>query len=96
MRSARLSASSGPSGRAAGPCSEGAASATTFACVKVCSPIELSAILLAHAGHWLLNLAYVMPVIIVLAVAITAMIRERRECGHERDEAAEDEELRRG
>jgi len=62
--------------------------------VKVCSLIDPTLIPLAHAGHWLLNLAYVMPVIIVLAVAVTAMIRERRARAEEQEAQAENDEVR--
>ncbi|HKH40970.1 MAG TPA: hypothetical protein VKA41_03860 [Solirubrobacterales bacterium] len=45
-------------------------------------------ILLAHAGHWLVNLVYLMPVIVVVGAAVVVAIRERRSPERARDEPA--------
>jgi len=34
---------------------------------------------LAHAGHWLLWVAYLVPVVIVLAATARAFVQQRRE-----------------
>jgi hypothetical protein len=48
----------------------------------------VSAVLvLAHAGHWLVNLLYVAPLIVIAAVALVVTIRERRR-GEDEDEPA--------
>ena len=38
---------------------------------------------IAHAGHWLLWILYAVPVVIVLASIVIAVIRDRRETGSE-------------
>ena len=34
--------------------------------------------MLAHAGHWLLWVLYLVPVVIVLAAVVRAIVHERR------------------
>lgn len=50
-------------------------------------------ILLAHAGHWLLNLLYVLPIVTVLGAAVRAMIRDRRDHERAADEQSENDEV---
>jgi cytochrome c-type biogenesis protein CcmH/NrfF len=33
---------------------------------------------LAHAGHWIVSLLYVLPLVVIAAVATVVTIRERR------------------
>jgi hypothetical protein len=33
---------------------------------------------LAHAGHWLVNIAYFLPVVVFIAWLVVTQIRERR------------------
>ena len=35
-------------------------------------------IVLAHAGHWLVSLAYVAPLVILVGVILVGKIRDRR------------------
>ncbi len=35
-------------------------------------------IVLAHAGHWLVNLAYIAPLIFLVGVILVGKIRDRR------------------
>ncbi|HYH90606.1 MAG TPA: hypothetical protein VEX67_15330 [Solirubrobacteraceae bacterium] len=35
-------------------------------------------IVLAHAGHWLVNLAYIAPLIFLVGVIVVGKIRDRR------------------
>ena len=35
-------------------------------------------IVLAHAGHWLVNLAYIAPLIFLVGVIVFGKIRDRR------------------
>lgn len=37
------------------------------------------ALLLGHAGHWLIWVLYLVPVVIVLAAAARAIVHQRRE-----------------
>ncbi len=36
---------------------------------------------LAHAGHWLVQLLYVVPVVVIAVVIVREKLRERREGG---------------
>ena len=36
-------------------------------------------IVFAHAGHWLVQLIYLVPLIVLVAVIMTGRIRDRRE-----------------
>ena len=33
---------------------------------------------LAHAGHWLLNIAYLAPLVVLLAVVAVGKVKDRR------------------
>lgn len=44
----------------------------------------MSPILLAHAGHWLIWVLYLVPVVIVLAATAKAYVDSRREDAGER------------
>jgi hypothetical protein len=35
-------------------------------------------IVLAHAGHWLVNLAYIAPLVFLVGVIVVGKIRDRR------------------
>lgn len=38
-------------------------------------------IVLAHAGHWLASLAYIAPLLFLIAVIVVGKIRDRRSGG---------------
>ena len=38
----------------------------------------MSALPLAHAGHWIVNVLYVVPLLIVVAMLAVSSIRDRR------------------
>lgn len=40
-------------------------------------------IVLAHAGHWLVQLIYVVPLAVLVGVIVVGRIRDRREAAHE-------------
>lgn len=42
----------------------------------------------AHAGHWLVNLAYAAPVVALLGWMAVVKVRERRERRHPADDDA--------
>ena len=42
-------------------------------------------LVLAHAGHWLVQLLYVVPVLFVVAAIVWSKIQERREEAEERE-----------
>lgn len=44
-------------------------------------------IVLAHAGHWLVQLLYVVPVLFVVGAIVWSKIQERREQAAEAEEA---------
>ena len=46
----------------------------------------MAALPLAHAGHWALDVLYAAPILVVVIVIATNVIRERRASRHERRE----------
>jgi len=40
-------------------------------------------ILFAHAGHWLVQLIYLVPLAVLVAVIVVGRIRDRREAANE-------------
>ena len=52
----------------------------------------MSAVLvLAHAGHWLVQLIYLVPLAVLVGIIVVGRIRDRREAAHGRAEADGDE-----
>ena len=43
-------------------------------------------LVLAHAGHWLVSLAYIAPLIFLVGVIVLGKIRDRRARSGDRDE----------
>jgi hypothetical protein len=39
--------------------------------------------LLAHAGHWLVQLIYLVPLAVLIGVIVVGRLRDRREAAHE-------------
>ena len=37
----------------------------------------------AHAGHWLVQLIYLMPLLVLVGVILVGRARDRREAAHE-------------
>ena len=48
----------------------------------------MTALPLAHAGHWLAQVAYALPLVLVVVALVATKLRERR-AGGEPDAAAE-------
>ncbi len=46
-------------------------------------------LLLAHAGHWLVQLIYVVPLAVLVGVIVAGRMRDRREAAHEQVRDAE-------
>jgi hypothetical protein len=40
-------------------------------------------LVLAHAGHWLVQLIYLVPLLVLVGVILAGRIRDRREAAHE-------------
>jgi hypothetical protein len=40
-------------------------------------------LVIAHAGHWLVQLIYVVPLAVLIAVIVAGRIRDRRHGAHE-------------
>lgn len=40
-------------------------------------------LLLAHAGHWLVQLIYLVPLAVLVGVIVVGRVRDRREAAHE-------------
>ncbi len=40
-------------------------------------------LVIAHAGHWLVQLIYVVPLAVLIAVIVAGRIRDRRQAAHE-------------
>lgn len=40
-------------------------------------------LLLAHAGHWLVQLIYLVPLAVLVGVIVAGRMRDRREATHE-------------
>ena len=40
-------------------------------------------LVLAHAGHWLPQLIYLVPLLVLIGVIMAGRIRDRREAAHE-------------
>jgi hypothetical protein len=40
-------------------------------------------LVLAHAGHWLPQLIYLVPLFVLIGVIVTGRVRDRREAAHE-------------
>ena len=43
-------------------------------------------LVLAHAGHWLVSLAYIAPLIVLVGVIVAGKIRDRRAGSDDRPE----------
>ena len=41
-------------------------------------------LVLAHAGHWLVQLIYLVPLLVLVGVIVAGRIRDRREAADER------------
>ena len=48
-------------------------------------------LVLAHAGHWLVQLIYVVPLLVLVGVILAGRVRDRREAAHEQVRAEDDE-----
>jgi hypothetical protein len=48
-------------------------------------------ILFAHAGHWLVQLIYLVPLAVLVGVILVGRIRDRREAANEQVSDAEPE-----
>ncbi len=48
-------------------------------------------ILFAHAGHWLVQLIYLVPLAVLVGVIVAGRIRDRREAANEQVRDAEPE-----
>jgi hypothetical protein len=40
-------------------------------------------LVLAHAGHWLVQLIYLVPLAVLVGVIVAGRIRDRREAAHD-------------
>ena len=40
-------------------------------------------LVLAHAGHWLVQLIYLVPLLVLVGVILVGRARDRREAAHE-------------
>ena len=40
-------------------------------------------LVLAHAGHWLVQLIYLVPLVVLVGVIVAGRVRDRREAGAE-------------
>ena len=47
-------------------------------------------LVLAHAGHWLPQLIYLVPLFVLIGVIVAGRIRDRREAAHEQVRADAD------
>ena len=48
-------------------------------------------LVLAHAGHWLTQLIYLVPLLVLVGVIMAGRIRDRREAANEQVRAERDE-----
>jgi hypothetical protein len=48
-------------------------------------------LVIAHAGHWLVQLIYLVPLAVLVGVILAGRRRDRREAAHERVRAERDE-----
>jgi hypothetical protein len=48
-------------------------------------------LVLAHAGHWLPQLIYLVPLLVLIAVIVTGRVRDRREAANDQVRAQSDE-----
>ena len=48
-------------------------------------------LVVAHAGHWLVQLIYLVPLVVLIGVIIAGRRRDRREAAHEQVRAPLDE-----
>jgi hypothetical protein len=48
-------------------------------------------LVLAHAGHWLVQLIYIVPLLVLVGVILVGRARDRREAAHERVRSEVDE-----
>jgi len=48
-------------------------------------------LVLAHAGHWLPQLIYLAPLLVLIGVIVAGRVRDRREAAHEQVRAERDE-----
>ena len=40
-------------------------------------------LVIAHAGHWLVQLIYLVPLLVLVGVIIAGRVRDRREAAHD-------------
>ena len=45
----------------------------------------------AHAGHWLVQMVYLVPLFVLIGVILVGRARDRREAAHEQVRAEDDE-----
>ena len=48
-------------------------------------------LVLAHAGHWLVQLIYLVPLLVLVGVILVGRARDRREAAHEQVRSDPDE-----
>jgi hypothetical protein len=48
-------------------------------------------LVLAHAGHWLVQLIYLVPLLVLVGVILVGRARDRREAAHEQVRTDRDE-----
>ncbi len=48
-------------------------------------------LVVAHAGHWLVQLVYLVPLLVLVGVILVGRARDRREASHERVRSELDE-----
>ena len=48
-------------------------------------------LVLAHAGHWLVQLIYLVPLLVLVGVILAGRVRDRREAANEQVRADGDE-----
>ena len=48
-------------------------------------------LVLAHAGHWLVQLIYIVPLLVLVGVILVGRVRDRREAAHEQVRSELDE-----
>ena len=48
-------------------------------------------LVVAHAGHWLVQLIYVVPLLVLVGVILVGRARDRRDAAHEQVRSEHDE-----
>ena len=48
-------------------------------------------LVLAHAGHWLVQLIYIVPLLVLVGVILVGRVRDRREAAQEQPRSELDE-----